>query len=114
MEALEFFKGNKNKFCFASNHFNGKRYALAFVKRLYKLGAKNVEVSNILDEDWRLKEEGGPYADTFIVTLPKDKSKRLNLVAEIFEERPDEVSSRPGYIKKVDWNEDDTVSLWWD
>lgn len=107
MDALKFFKDNKNEYCFASNHFDSSEAALKFVKKLYNLGALDVVVSGIYDEDWRIKEEGGPYADTLMITLPKSKNDRLNIQAAIFKERPDEVSN-------IDWNTSKTVRLWWD
>jgi hypothetical protein len=46
---------------------------------LYEAGAETVHVANIQKEAWRIKDEGGPYADSLVVVLPKDKEKRKKL-----------------------------------
>ncbi|MHC4216493.1 MAG: hypothetical protein ACYSWP_24340 [Planctomycetota bacterium] len=38
-----------------------------------------MHVANIQKEAWRIKDEGGPYADSLVVVLPKDKEKRKKL-----------------------------------
>jgi hypothetical protein len=106
MEALKWLTENKNKSAFASNCFGNTKSAIDFVKKLYKAGAAKVEVDGLFDEDWRIKEEGGPYADVLLVHLPKNKSKRLELVPVVYSFRPDELDG--------DWNGSDPIRLWWD
>jgi hypothetical protein len=64
-EASEWFVSHKPS-GFAGNRFSLEE-AKSFVKNLYDLGAPTITIANIMDEPWRLKEEGGPYADTLIV-----------------------------------------------
>jgi hypothetical protein len=106
MEALEFLTNNKNNYAFASNNFGETKEAIAFVKKLYAVGATFIEVDNIYDEESRIKSEGGPYADTLLIHLPKSKSKRLALVPVVLDTRPDELSG--------DWNSNKPLRLWWD
>lgn len=106
MEALSWLKSNKNGYAFASNYFGDTKSAIKFVMKLYAAGAAKVEVSNIYDEEWRIKEENGPYADVLLVHLPKNKSKRLAIVPVVYDSRPDELSG--------DWNGSDPIILWWD
>lgn len=102
MEALEYLKKYKLD-SFATNAFTSKE-AIAFVKKLYKLKAKHVEI-----EEPDLDEGDDCYFDMFMltITLPKNKSDRLNICAYLLFIRPDEV-------KEVDWNKDDKVVCWWD
>lgn len=115
MEAVKWFKNNKNKFAFADNCFEGTKKALAFVKKLYRLGATKVEIdpTSVSDEAERIEEEGGPYADAFIIYLPKNKSKRLDLQSAIYFMRPTEIYCGKGY-KPANWNKDDVIMVWWD
>ena len=106
MEALAWLKCNKNRYAFASNYFGDTKEAIKYVKQLYDNGATLVEVDGILDEDWRIKEERGPYADTLMITLPKNKTARLELVTVVYDSHPDEVDA--------DWNSDKPIRLWWD
>lgn len=112
MEAINFIKNNKNKYCFASNHFDDKNDALKFVNKLYSAGAEEVRVDGILNEQWRIKEEKGAYADTLIIKMPREKEKIINIMAEILIVRPDEVDdlNHP----KTDWNKAEYIRLWWD
>lgn len=114
MEALVWLKGNKNEYCFASNKFKDKKDILSLVKKLYKLGATKIEVDNIMDEPERIKEEGGPYADTLYVYLPENKNERADLKAAMFKTRPDEISSGKISLNKINWDKDDMIRLWWD
>ena len=108
IEAKEWFKNNKNQYSFASNRFGENKNAEAFINNLYDLGAKNIFVTNIMEEDWRIKEEGGPYADSLIVILPNNKKQRK----EIFKISSDE-AIREGFAP-----ENDTCQIqlffWWD
>lgn len=114
MEALSWLKTNKNEYCFASNKFKDKRQILALVKKLYKLGAVKIEIDNIMDEPERIEDEGGPYADTLLVYLPKNKTERLELKAAMFKTRPDEIGSSKTVLNEINWNKDDMIRLWWD
>ncbi|HUT28610.1 MAG TPA: hypothetical protein VMX13_02375 [Sedimentisphaerales bacterium] len=78
-EARQWLRTNKNVSPLASNRFGTKEKAVAFVEQLYEAGAETVYVTNIQKEDWRIKDEGGPYADAVIVVLPEDKEKRQKL-----------------------------------
>ena len=85
-EALEWLQSNQNRQAFASDRFSDTGSALEFVNRLYHLGAIEVRVSGILDEGWRLAEDGGPYADRLVVNLPDDTQKRETICALYYEE----------------------------
>jgi len=56
---------NNNPYCFASNYWGEKTQLLEFVEQLLTLGA-TVEVGDIYNEPWRIKEEGGEYAETLL------------------------------------------------
>lgn len=109
MEALTYLKKYKKFDCFASNAFNVKE-ATKFIEKLYKLKAKHVEI----EEDNNADIDDEVYADTLIITLPKNKSDRLNICALLLDIRPDEISSRINNCNKVDWNKDNKVVCWWD
>jgi hypothetical protein len=111
MEALAYFKNKQAEF--AANQFSPKE-ALAFCKKLYKLGAKKVEID--FDENYNYEEDMRVevYADTMIITLPKPATKRIDLMAAIFEERPDEITKDTVYDRAVNWKKDSSVVLWWD
>ena len=79
-EARQWLQTNSNKLAFAGNRFGETINALNFVEDLYALGARKVEVTNIFNEKWRIRENGGPYADTLIVTLPDDSRQRYDLI----------------------------------
>ncbi len=98
---------------FANNHFggdSGNANALGFVERLYAAGATKVEVAGILAEPGRIKRDGGPYADTLIVSLPNDEV--MNAVANLAAgEGSDELT-----LRRDEDDEDDvgTYRIWWD
>jgi hypothetical protein len=75
-EAREWLAGNENPYAFASNRFGGTAAAAAFIDTLYALGADTVYVANVLDEEARIAEEGGPYADALLVLLPAGAEAR--------------------------------------
>jgi hypothetical protein len=108
-EAREWLARNDNPRPFAGNRFDDGREALIFVNLLYELGAVGVRVDNIRDEAWRIEENGGPYADTFIVELPDDGAARARLV-ELFEY---ELGEKQGLDLDV-YVEDDALIFWWD
>lgn len=104
MEALKFFENNKNDSCFASNHFGESKYAHEFVIKLYRLGAVHIEVDGIYDEPWRIKSEGGPYADIFMIHLPAENKNLKKILLAVGQERPDELTEE----------KDNIIRLWWD
>ena len=105
VEARKWFRGNENPFAFASNVFGETKEAKEFVKSLYKFGVKKVEVTGILEEPFRIKDEGGPYADTLIVHVPSRKREDFLLKFSVGGSYlPDELSRiKPGVYR-----------LWWD
>jgi hypothetical protein len=68
-----------------------------------------VWVDNILDEPYRLREQGGPYADTLIVELPEGAGARARL-HEVFEY---ELRDRQG-LDLDQYTEKDALIFWWD
>jgi hypothetical protein len=82
-EALEWLKRNSNPAALASNRFNSREEAIAFVESLYAAGADHVVVfkETIMNDQATIQGEGGPYADTLVVTLPSDAGKRRRVVA---------------------------------
>jgi hypothetical protein len=107
-EAREWLKQNKNPSALASNRFGPSSSAAQFVDMLYAAGAVRVFVDNILDEPERLKDEGGPYADTLIVDLPEDRNHR----AAIFRLHDDE-SHKEGVDTTQDSGQTQLL-FWWD
>lgn len=113
IEALVWLNANKNDSAFASNRFGKTQNAIDFVKKLYAAGAEKVVVTNILDEESRIKSEGGPYADTLLVTLPEDMLKRAAII-NIFNEEvsncyfggEEEIEEDDGLIREYEF--------WWD
>ena len=75
-EARHWLAHNESRAALAGNRFGSTEAACAFVDQLYDSGAVLVEVANVLAEDWRIAQEGGPYADTLVVTLPTDAAQR--------------------------------------
>lgn len=99
-EAKAWLSNNKNKQCFAGNEFESTEKALEFVNEIYSLGAVEIFISQILDEPWRIKEEGGPYADTLIIKLPTDSQQRKRIF--------DFIGSN------IQDNGQESITLWWD
>ncbi len=109
-EALEWLRSSRNKSALAGNRFGPTSEAIKFVERLYALGARKIVIPRncILAEPDRIRNDGGPYADTLVVVMPDDRSKRRGLwevcaeeiTAEGFD--PDKSAGRPA------------VFLWWD
>jgi hypothetical protein len=87
---------------FATGRFDTRQDAQAFVEHLYALGAQRVDVTHIQAEDWRLKQEGGPYADALIITLPPDAPQRRSLFAVAAQETP---ANAQGAIEDVGQDE---------
>jgi hypothetical protein len=107
-EAREWLQGNPNRNAFAGNHFRGSEAALTFVERLYAAGAVAVFVTNVFDEDWRIMQEGGPYADTVIVDLPQDPRQRRAIV-DLCNVETEYEDGPPFYDSGQA-----SLSLWWD
>lgn len=78
-EATKWITASGNHASFGSNYFKSREEALKFVRNLYRFGAKAVYAVHILDEPDRIKNEGGPYADSLFVYLPSDRSRRRAL-----------------------------------
>lgn len=110
VEALQWLNNNANPYAFAGNRFDETKDAIAFVEKLYKAGAEEVRVSGIYDEPERIKEEGGAYADTLIVKLPKDKNQRT----EIFKIYNDELKNEFGEEENYEDQGERTLVFWWD
>jgi hypothetical protein len=105
VEALSWLQSNPNPFPFASNRFGDKEEAINFVKELYRLGCEKVYVTNILDEDWRMREEGGPYADTLIAELA-DSGYGWKAISKIHEEETEDFERA--------FDADTKFRFWWD
>jgi len=100
-EALAWLASTGNPNPFASNVFS-RAQAQAMVGALYSAGAVLVQVSGIQQEAWRIKSEGGPYADTLMVTPQRGKQDALmRILSKRF--HADEVSLR-----------DNKIRAWWD
>jgi hypothetical protein len=107
-EARIWLKENKSRFCaLATNRFGDREAAIEFVEELYEMGAVEVKVDNVMSEKWRIDEEGGPYADTLIVKLPKNSKQR----ADIFKLQKKEVDSTE--LIENDTGQDEII-FWWD
>jgi hypothetical protein len=107
-EARAWLAGNRNRHALAANKFDNTEKARIFVEHLYSLGATEVLVDHLYGEDWRIQQEGGPYADTIIVKLPSDRAARRLLFRSCNEEIE---------IEGDDPVEDvgqDRIDVWWD
>jgi hypothetical protein len=62
LPALDWLDGNGNPYALASNRFGPTAKAREFVEQLLRLGAVQVYVADPMDEERRIKLEGGPYA----------------------------------------------------
>ena len=105
--ALEWLRAHSSAHAFAGNRFPTTADAIAFVEQLFAAGATDVTIDNIHfypSHDWL------PYADTLMVSLPVDHSKRHDIF-ELIEHvgRPDEDA---GELPSDQGQ--DVVRLWWD
>ncbi len=107
-EAREWLKANRNPSALASNRFGPSSSAARFVDRLYAAGATKVVIDNVYDEPDRIKDEGGPYADTLLVQLPEDRNVR----SAIFRIH-DEESRKEGFDPTPDSGQS-ILMFWWD
>jgi hypothetical protein len=78
LEALKWHRRSKNRSALATNWFQGTANAIRFVEALYEAGARNVEISNIFEDD-----PGGQYADSLEVTLPEAREARERVLTVI-------------------------------
>jgi len=102
-EALEWLYSNNNPSAFATNRFEETDAAIKFVEKLYELGAQKVSVIGILDDPELIEDEGGPYAESLIVELPKDNEKRNNIIKFYKKEMEDQgIEEGEGILE---WNE---------
>lgn len=108
LPALAWLEANRNPYALASNRFGPTAKAREFINELLRLGAVQVYVADPMEEERRLKLEGGPYADTLIVELPKDKAARSALFKVFAAE-----AKREGFDPEPDKGQDQ-VLLWWD
>ncbi len=100
-EALAWLTTATNPHPFASNIFS-RASAREMVSALYSGGAALVQVSHIQKEPRRLKDEGGPYADTLIVTPQRGtKEYLMKLLKDNFQ--ADQVDP-----------EGNKIRAWWD
>jgi hypothetical protein len=81
-EAVGWLLANPNPHGFASARFPRTQDALAFVRRLYALGAERVEIDprTIKSEPVRPWRPGGPYASCLLVTLSPGGPEREALI----------------------------------
>ncbi|MBU0975251.1 MAG: hypothetical protein ABIE03_05355 [Patescibacteria group bacterium] len=107
-EAREWLKSNKNPSAFASNRFGSTGEALAFIEKLYELGAEKVLIDNIFDEESRIEKEGGPYADSILIKMPNDPVKRSSLYKVYNSEAVNE-----GF-EEIEGEGSNSLTLWWD
>lgn len=112
-EAIFWLTNNSNPTPLATNRFGPTSEAIKFVKELYSLGAEKVYIKkeSILDEESRIKKEGGPYADTLTVILPKEKEKRKKLLSIYKRELENEGLLESQEVKD---NGMRALEFWWD
>ncbi|WP_333608738.1 hypothetical protein [Arsukibacterium sp.] len=111
-EAREWLAKNNNPYALAGNRFFGTEDAKTFVESLYALGAVKVQIPRdaIYSDKKRIEEEGGPYADALLVTLPRSQTE-IEALFEVFRAE----ASRQGMV----FNSEEDVRnnkalLWWD
>ena len=113
-EALDWLRNNKNLSALASNRFGPTKDAIEFVEMLYSLGAEKVVIPNhaLMDDDERIQEEGGPYADALTVFLPADEKARNQVLQICYEEALKEFGEE-GVLPDFDAKQN-FIFLWWD
>jgi hypothetical protein len=107
-DAKGWLSSNQNPSPLASNRFTTKADSLEFVELLYSSGAEMVYVANVMSEDWRIKEEGGPYSNSIVVVLPTEKEMRR----KIFKISATE-AKREGFDPTRDIGQKE-LFFWWD
>jgi hypothetical protein len=101
-EICSWLRNNPHSSGFASNRFGATENALAFFDQLYQAGAAHIGVEVMRDED------EGPYADTALITLPKDVEK----VRAIWQLLNDDARNYGCCIDSTDYQ--NQFTLWWD
>lgn len=111
-EARKWLASNGNKYALAGNRFASTEDAISFVEHLYSLGAVKVTIpkSSIYSSEKRLREEGGPYADALVVSLPKIQSERESL----FKVANQEASNQGMTFNPEQDVKNNKLLLWWD
>ena len=102
VEVREWLRHNKNDSPFASNIFDREEFEEC-IDDLYKLGIKEILVTDIYDEEDRIASEGGEYAATLLVLIPTNKEKILDFMLKIAKLNTDECDKEGKYLR-----------LWWD
>lgn len=110
LEACRWLKSNQSEHAFAGNRFNSNEAALRFIENLYQKGALSVIIDNIFRERWRIKEYGGPYADTLIVVMPEDHIQKEQLI-QISQA---EYNQSPAGFERIIDDEHNIIIFWWD
>ena len=111
-EAREWLAKNKNPYALAGNRFSGTEDATKFVESLYALGAVKVEIPRdaIYSDKKRIEDEGGPYADALLVTLPKSQTE-IDALFNVFKGE----ASRQGMVFNPEEGvRNNKALLWWD
>lgn len=99
----DFFKGNKNKHgAFAGAAFGTTKEALDWMTKLERLGATNIIIAEIYDEEWRVKEEGGAYADAVKFTVPD--AKKDEILKFVKQKKPDELDEVSSGLWRAWWD----------
>jgi hypothetical protein len=106
-EARRWLLGNRNPSALASSRFETTAAALRFVDRLVAAGAESVFVTGVSSEPWRVKAQGGPYADALVIVLPEDNARREDLFRLINRE-----VVKAGMPVQYDEGQEDML-LWW-
>ena len=107
-EAAAWLRANWSEHALATNRFGTTARAVEFVDLLYKAGATEICVDNVMmlpNHDWT------PYADTLLVRLPQDPTKRSALF-DLIEHvgKPDQDGGDEPLIDSGQME----VRLWWD
>ena len=107
-EARAWLAVNPNPSPFASNRFESKGAAAAFIDSLYALGADTVYVLNVEQDSAWVQEEGGPYADALLIRLPAEQAARERLfVVNAREARLEGFDPEPDRAQQY-------LYFWWD
>jgi hypothetical protein len=103
-EALKWLLASENESALASNRFLETPNAIAFVRELYRAGAKRVIVpqESITDDGVEI------YADALVVTLPDDAGKRQR----VWKLRAAELKREGNDVPAT--TDEKQVFLWWD
>ena len=114
-EAREWLANNPNPYPLANNRFDSRDAAQQFVESLYKAGAEAVHITMIHDEPWRLDQEGGPYAESLLVKLPRKPEARAKILAMAEEEMQhgEFLEDEKQYLLEIHGDEE-SISFWWD